>query len=250
MGMLATMIAVGSLAAPQLKAQAIYTGGHGDIGIEYDFGESPTEFEPHWHLHDGAVYDGITVTDPEGQEFAPDELVAKTTATLPASSQVATALGITQGATVFRMGNEIYEPELGFGTEELTDTDWLDSSIVITLTGWSGPGEIAMFYGTSEGAPLYFSTLNPGNTVADNTWNIGAGAHEHLSWFFSEAGDYTVTFSWAGTYIGEGAPEGGTPVTGEGTFGVQAVPEPGTWAMVGLGMGALLFFRSRRRLSA
>lgn len=41
MGIMATMIAAGSLAARPLRAIAIYTGRHGDIGIDYDFAESP-----------------------------------------------------------------------------------------------------------------------------------------------------------------------------------------------------------------
>ena len=58
---------------------------------------------------------------------------------------------------------------------------------------------------------------------------------------FTGSGDYRVTF-------GGTAPADGAAVSGNLTFRVVAVPEPGTWAMMVLGFGAVgLMMRRRRR---
>ena len=50
------------------SAQALYTSGHGDVGL----GEL-SELEPHIHLESGAVVGGLALT--EDTEFEPDELL-------------------------------------------------------------------------------------------------------------------------------------------------------------------------------
>jgi hypothetical protein len=58
---------------------------------------------------------------------------------------------------------------------------------------------------------------------------------------FTGAGDYRLSF-------GGTAPTEGAAVTGNLTFRVQLVPEPGTWAMMLVGFGAIgLVMRRRRR---
>lgn len=231
-----------------VRAQAIYTEGHGDLGIEYEAGE--TEFEPHWHLHEGAVVNGAPLAVEE--EYAPNELIARTSATASAPAGSADWLGVSPGTTIHRLGSETYEPELGFGFEELTESDWLDSTITMTLSGWNpaNPGHVALLLGTSPGAPVYASTFNIASSENANSWGVDLGVgHEHLAWNFSAPGYYELTFTWSGTYIGEGAEPGGTSVSGSGTFGVQVVPEPGTWALVGIGFSALLLLRPLRRVS-
>lgn len=247
--LLSLVLATGGclLANSSLHAQPVYTVGHGDFGIEYTPGE--TEFEPHWHLHEGAVVDGQPLAEEE--EYAPADLIAQTSATAPTIAGSATWLGVPTGTTVYRLGSHDYEPEVGFGTEELTDTDWLDSSITISLSGWSlaNPGEIALLSGTGPSAVVYASTFDPNASQSgDNTWSIDLGVgHSHPVWYLSAAGVYEVEFTWSGTYIGDG---GSTPVTGTGTFTIQAVPEPGIWALLVLGIGTILIFRHRSRKQA
>lgn len=224
------------------SAQSIYTAGHGDMGIEYTPGE--TEFEPHWHLDAGAVVDGTTLDG--GEEFAPDELVARFSGTAGVgTASVANALGVSTGYTAYRTGISAYPPNLGFALEEVgSPSVWLNETITLTLTGFSGPGEMALSQTISGfGTIVWFSSLGDGYTVANNSWELSVGGHIHLDWWFSEAGFYEVGFTWNGTYIGGGTP---VDVTGTGIFGLQAgvVPEP---SIVGLLASGLLMLAARRR---
>lgn len=238
-----------TLAAPALvRAQSFYTGGHGDLGIEYTPGG--TEFEPHWHLHEGAVVNGAAL--PEEEEYAPEDLVAVASATAPTLAGSMNWLGVPEGTIAFRLGSEEFEPELGFGTEELTESDWADSTVTVTLSGWSGPGEIALLSGSAPGFTVFASSFDIASSASgNNSWTMDLGVgHAHPVWYLSGAGAYAVEYTWTGTYVGAGSAPGGTAVRGTGTFAVQAtpVPEPGTWgALLGLGLFALVFARARRR---
>lgn len=236
------------LLQPFSRAQDYYTSGHGDFGIEYEAGSS--EFEPHWHLHQGAVVNGMVLSE-EAEYTTLTDLIAVTSAGDAITGNLSNTgkgsldwLGVDAGTSVFRLGNENFEPDLGFGMEEFTEADWLDGEITIQLSNFSGPGDVAILSGTAPNFSVYASSYDMGaSAFGDNSWQMGVGAHEHLVFYFSEAGDYQLTFTWTGTYIGEGAAEGGTLVTGTGTFGVRVVPEPSSWVLVALGWGGLVFLR-------
>jgi len=221
---------------------AVYTSGHGDIGIEYTPGE--TEFEPHWHLDAGAIVDGAPLPF-GGEEYEPDAVIARLGTRTTASGGIATALGVDSGTAVWRTGSSAYPPNLGFALEEVgMPEDWLDEVITLTLTSVSGPGAVAVSQTIiSVGTFVWFSS-DIGATVMDNQWDFGVGGHQHLDWYFTLPGMYEFEFSWSGVYIG-----GETPinVSGEGVFGVQVVPEPGTWALLGGGVIVMGFLRRRLR---
>jgi surface-anchored protein len=220
----ASLLAAVLLFTTSASAQAVYTAGHGDIGVEYEDGD----FLPHWHIHAGGTVDGA-VLGTDG-EYEPGDLVARieTTSTV-SNSGVASALGVSTGATVFRTGITAYPPNLGFGLEELAPGDWLDDTITISLTEVSGPGEVALSQTVSGfGTFVWFSSVSGGFTVNNNAWDFAVGGHQHLDWFFTEAGYHELTFSWTGTHLTEGL------VTGSGTFGFQvgAIPESSAFALL------------------
>lgn len=244
-GFIGAALCVASFTA---HAQSIYTAGHGDLGVEYTPGD--THFEAHWHMDAGSTINGQALS--EGEEYAPDELVARLFGTSNVSnSTIATSLGVSTGYTAYRTGITAYPPNLGFALEEVgSPGDWLDSNITLTLTGFSGPGELAISQSISGlGTFVWFSSLGDDFTIADNSWEFGVGGHQHLDWWFTEAGIYEIDFTWTGTYIGMMDP---IEVSGSGTFGFQVgvVPEPGTWGLIVAGLlGGLVTLRRRQRAS-
>jgi len=178
-------LALGSIA----HAQAVlYTSGHGDIGIEYEVGSN--EFEPHWHIGAGASIDGSPLISEA--EYAPDQIIARTTTTFAALSGANTWLGVTVGGTVYRMGNSSFQPNLGWATEEVgLETEWVNETITIEPTSWSGsnPGHFALV----SGGDALFSTF--GGSIASNTgvFDVASG-HAHAAFYFSDPSDYELTF--------------------------------------------------------
>ena len=131
-------------------------------------------------------------------------------------------------------------PFIGFGTEELSPADWL-GNITLTLSGFSGPGNMAIWNIGSFGSP---------NMVVDSTRGTGPlnsmlllpGNHAHYNIGFTQPGRYEVSFDAVGTH----APTQ-LAVTGSGTYRFEVVPEPSTYALMGLGAAAVLWSVRRRR---
>lgn len=234
--------AAASLAAfASAAAQSVWTSGHGDIGIELH----GDHFHTHWGIDALSVVDGTTLTGSE--EYRPEDIVAKIDSTLPAVASVAAALGIQAGDTVFRAGNNTYQPNLGFSAYGIgLENNWLAvdgfsqaGGLTIELTGWNAgnPGEFVL--ARSNGTAL-FSTLSTG---VPNSLFILAGDHEHYSWFFSTAGYYELSLTWSGTH----AEYGFISITD--TYGFQvgnAIPEPSTWAAILGGITAIGTVARRR----
>ena len=209
------------------QAQVYYTTGHGDIGVGYD----PTEqaFEPHWHLG-------------EEDEYAPGEVIAMVHATASSPSGLSSAIGVGDGTSIWVAGSSARQPNVGFATEELDPTGW-DGAITLTLSGWTGPGEFALYTTNLSGTSVvdvYFSTFNPGSTFGANSFELLPGDHQHFNFGFTAPGHYEFEFTWTGTHVTDGV------VTTSGTFGFDVVPEPATSGLLLLGMGALATARRRR----
>lgn len=236
------VLAVLAFTSP-LRAQAIYSSGHGDIGAAYD--DLAKEFEPHWHLHAGAVVDGATLA--ADGEFAPGAALARTSATRTSPSGLSNIIGVADGTLIYAAGSSAYQPNLGFGVEELEIDDW-SSPITVTLTSSSVPvgANFALYTTNLAGTSVVdriFSTLAPGSTDFSNSFTMTTGDHIHFQWGFTEQGTYTFDLTWSGTHVVDGI------ISTTETFAVQVVPEPSTFALLGLGgaIGAWAF--SRRRLS-
>ena len=98
-----------------------------------------------------------------------------------------------------------------------------------TITNLSLTGIGVPTGGTPPAGVGTFTTVGSSNSLSLLIPNVAAG-------------NYRIAFS--GT-----APANGAVATGNLTFQVQAVPEPGTWGMMLLGFGAMGFAIRRRRRS-
>lgn len=231
-------VALFALGAASASAQSYWSWGHGDIGIELH----GDHFHTHWGLDTGSIVDGNALSGPE--EYHPEEIVAfvGTTMLSPAGSQ--SWLGLAAGSTVYRAGNNNYQPNLGFAANGIGDeSNWVGGGLTITLDGWNAnnPGNMAL---ATSGGTVLFSTFDP--AAATGSIFLGAGDHAHYNWFFTEAGYYELTFTWTGTHVTYGE------VSISDTFGFQVgvVPEPSTWALIISGSSALLAVAIRRRKRA
>ncbi|MFA7235114.1 MAG: PEP-CTERM sorting domain-containing protein [Terrimicrobiaceae bacterium] len=235
------LLAVVSVLAFSLSARAaaIYTSGHGDIGLAYEDGE----LDPHWHLHGGAVVDGEAIG--EDAEYAPSDAIALTSATRMSPSGLSSIIGVADGSLIYTAGSSAYQPNLGFGVEELVDTDW-STPITLTLSAWilpSSTAEFALYTTNLAGISVVdwiFSTYVPGSTDFSNSFTMTPGDHIHFQWGFTEPGTYTFDLTWSGTHAVDG------PLSITESFSVQVVPEPSTVAMLGLGVSGLLVALKRR----
>jgi surface-anchored protein len=220
-------IAAGSLAwAPLANAQVYYSTGHGDLGIAFEEGE----LEPHWHLASG--------------EYAPGDVVAVVSATRSAPNSSETFLNVAQGTSIYVAGSAAYQPNLGFGAEELVPDDWT-GPITVTLSGLTGPGNFALYTLNLNGdlSNILMSSYNPSSTFANNTLSLLPGDHAHYTFGFTEAGIYDITLTWSGTHVTEGFQ------SASGTFQFEVVPEPGTWALLTIGLVAMMIVVRKRRLA-
>jgi surface-anchored protein len=210
-----------------LQAQIPYTTGHGDIGVGYDsLGKA---FDPHWHLG-------------EDEEFAPHEVEAVVYSTGASPLGLASALGVADGTEIGVAGSSAHQPNLGFATEELDPADW-DGMITLSLTGWSGPGQFALYTTNMSGTAVvdvYFSTFNPSSSFGANSFELFPGDHQHFAFGFTAPGYYALELTWTGTHVTDGV------ITTSATFGFDVVPEPASASLLLLGAAVLVTTRRRR----
>lgn len=240
------VIALILAASATLSAQSIYTSGHGDIGLEYADGV----FVPHWHLDDGAVVDGVALPDNggEGYEYESGDLIAQVASMRNSASNSSTYLGVATGTPIYVAGLLAYQPYLGFGTEELNPLEWT-GDITVTMTGFTTPdgGNFALYTTNSGGTTtvdVSLSTYDPSSAnswgIGNNAFLIGVGGHDHYQFGFTTPGAYSITLQFTGTNNVDGV------VSGSGTFNFNAVPEPSTYALIGLALGLILLVRRHR----
>ena len=214
--------------APVALAQTNISSGHWDIAAHEHLHAGETELELELHNHDlggGAPLEGSTITYNFGTN-------AKSNVTIGANDLgdlwVSPATELDADAAGM--------PFIGFSAEELLAP--FTGPVTFTMTGFvytgSGAGNFYMF----EGTDLFFdSTAAPGSF---GSFSVDAGQHAHGEFGFSDAGLYAITLVASGN---NGAPVSGDPAT----FTFDVVPEPSTYALLGLGAGALALLRWRKR---
>ncbi|MBK9137905.1 MAG: choice-of-anchor M domain-containing protein [Verrucomicrobia bacterium] len=228
----AAWLAAGALVVPvTLTAQTILSHGHMDLGVAYEAGA----LELHIHAHE---------PEPDGTEYAPGEAViwigtaARTT--VPANPAFS-FLGVP-GATTYLLPATFHPelPFLGLGAEEIEGGVFVGDNLRLALTGFSGPGEFALYTSDAFGNPTLHVNTRDGLSEADHV-NLRAGSHGHANWAFSAPGDYFLTFVASGTLVG-----GGAIASDPATFAFTVVPEPGTWVLWVLGVAALFGYARRK----
>jgi len=167
-----------------LQAQTWLYQGHTDIGIDYD--ESINEWG--LHIHDEA-------NDAEYEPPTNALLIVKSEAhgVVPAGAQWS-FLG-AEGGDIWILP-QAPNPDLlllGFGAEEIADGTFSNNQFTVTLTGFSGPGSLAIYDLDSFGEPVVWMKTADGLSNADSR-TLPSGAHSDINWAFSAPGDYTVTF--------------------------------------------------------
>ncbi|MGD9647332.1 MAG: choice-of-anchor M domain-containing protein [Pirellulales bacterium] len=237
-------------------AASVYTGGHGDMGVEYDADEDPNGFFVHLHVAAGAIVDGASLGDSE--EFLPSDAIIQ----VPNSSNIGRTAGVLGGSfeaydftgagfdflgtavgkplwvLMFDSADASYygQPFFGMGAEEgFVAADW-SGSIQFALTGFSGPGDFAAMSGAFS---RRWDTQDA--SFANDLINIGPGGHSHFYLAFTAPGTYEVELTVTGTHKVHGA------VTGSDTFTFEVVPEASSLAMVAFGSVGLAAATWRRR---
>jgi len=224
---------------------AVYTSGHGDLGVGYAAGE----FDLHVHLHQGAVVDGsplLTDTEFEAGDihiFVPNPSVPRP------GNPAFNALGITSGQPLWFLPKSQVptKPFLGIASEELTPADWT-GNIQLRLTAVSGSGVDAGGFVTlwdtdTFGEPEFLWTSFGGLDATDTLTSI-TGSHAHFNFGFTKPGLYDLTVEATGLHKVDGA------ISTTGTFQfavVTPVPEPttGLWGLTMLGFAATSRLRRR-----
>jgi len=232
---------------PASLSAALFTDGHIDaIGIGYEGGE----LEPHTHVEFGTI-DGATVGEGEYEAGELTVLIPYSTEATSSGGTIGTTIGAPSGTKywVLPQSSTVAEglnpeaPFLGIGAEELTPADW-DGPISITLTGKTGPGEFALAQDVLGTLTFYMAT--EGGIDAADAYDMPAGGHEHFMWYFTEPGEYELSFDFEGTYDPDG-PGGvdGVLEQASASYNFLVVPEPSTALLAALGGLGLL----RRRRS-
>ena len=200
-------------------SQTFIQSGHVDIGIGYE----DKAFDLHVHQE-----------EPVDQEFTPGEAVfsiGSAAAGVSPGGAFTSFLGAT-GTPVWILptAENAQLPFLGFGTEELTASDW-SGNITLSLKAVSGPGTFSIWGTSGFGAPELKMTTADGITAGDRL-PLVPGSHGHFNVGFSAPGNYSVTLEASGTHLIDGF-----RTSDPATYRFQVIPEPSTWALALTGAG-------------
>ncbi|MDX1931586.1 MAG: choice-of-anchor M domain-containing protein [Capsulimonadales bacterium] len=235
---------------------------HLDIGVAYETGSvgSPGSWDLHIHLDPApAGFD---------DEYAPEDALIYVGDGARVTTPAALAfLGVNSGDEIFLIpqGNPQSNANpaddniswVGIGAEENAPGDFsggiqlfLRNLEFTPVVGGSTIGNFAVWQPGSLGG---ISVLWQSNNGFDNTdlINVSVGAHDHYNFGFSSAGIYEVTIEAIGTPTDGGPSTSGlvTYTFGVGTTLLQAAaPEPGTFALLGLGLVGAVVARRRKQV--
>lgn len=229
-------LGLAALLTTGLASQAqtpLYTG-HTDVGIDYDGVLNA------WNLH---VHYEETDTEYSPPSDALLMVKYEALSTIPIGSLwsfLGTAGGNTWILPKTQNPNLLF---LGIGAEEIAAGTFVNDEFKLSLKGVSGPGNFSLFDLDSFGDPIVLMNSGDGISGSDAV-TFPSGTHSHVNWAFSTPGDYTVTFEASALSTLNGATASGDV---NYLFRVEAVPEPTTGALAGVGALALWWLRRTRK---
>lgn len=214
--------------------QVQYADGHADIGIAYENGD--------WDLH---FHD-----EEAGGEFEPGEIFIYGSESNSNSFKFS-APGPGNFSFLGDSGDDVFIfpqvesadlPFLGIAAEEI-DAGIFIGDITVSFAGFSGPGDFFLYQVDSFSNP---------NVIFDSTDGIGesltisVGSHAHYNWAFTAEGVYTIGLSASGI-LNDGMGTFTQSPIAQYTFGVNAVPEPSSYALlVSLAVFCTIITKRRR----
>ena len=227
-----------------------YSAGHADIGLAYHSGDDDhgEGLDLHYHFGTGAVLDGVS--QGSDSEFGPGEAYVRVGDAV--KTQLTSGLDFLEASAgddvwVLPQSSEPGVPFLGIAAEELSSSDF--SSATLSMTGFSGPGQFALWQPDSVGgSPDVFWQTSDG--ISDDELDLVIGGHDHFNWGFTEEGVYEVELTGVANFTGDNV-----SISDVGTFSfavgeATAIPEPGAFlALASLGVlgCGVVAIRHRRR---
>jgi surface-anchored protein len=169
--------------------------------------------------------------------------------TRPAGSEF-DFIGVPAGADVWVLPATTTPPLLlmGISAEEVGTGIFVNDTVTLEFVSFVGPGQFSMFR-TSPALDVRFTTSNGVNPAEDFVTSLAGAEHVDYAFAFTELGVYEITLRATGNLVA-----GGTAVSEETTyffgvetrtFGSAAAPEPGTFALLGLGLAGFALRRKK-----
>jgi len=255
-----------SLGVVSSSSGAIWSSGHGDIGIGFENGQ----LDPHFHFHGeeddhdddhgddhdddhGDDHDDdddhehgeeehavINGAEPTQEEYGIDELTLQ----VLGPAQPGAGIADSGAALVYLLAqdeglaDELGSPWTGIAVEEIDQGVFLNDLVRLSLVSVSGPGVFSLWDTDAFGGDSVLISSALGSE-APNQLNLALEpGHYHYNMGFSEPGAYGVTLRAEGDLVAGGI------ASEEFTVTFDVVPEPSSLFL--LALGAVATLRRRR----
>ncbi len=229
----------------RFESSGHYTDDHGDVRVRYANGS----LQLLYNLTYTALVDGQEVGNFEDHQETGVDFASSALKTIVANPPIFRPegadwdyLGTAAGEPIWLIPEvqEADRPWLGFSTEDLSASDWVDGRLQFTLVGVDGPagGNFTLFHFDGIEHTVHFATADgiDSNDVYRTAGvpvpAILTGTHAHENWVFTRQGRYEITLKFAGTHKTDGPKEGtgtfvfevGAPLPPAFTFSTYDVP--------------------------
>ncbi len=259
-----------SLCVVSSSSGAIWSSGHGDIGIGFE----GNQLEPHFHFHgeedehddddhgdddhdddhgdddhdddhdhehgeeEHAVIDGA---EPTREEYGIDELTIQ----VLGPAQPGAGIADSGAALVYLLAedeglaDELGSPWTGWSVEEIGEGIFVNDLVTLSLVSVSGPGVFSLWNTDAFGGDSVLISSALGSEAPNQLDLALEPGHYHFNLGFSEQGSYDVTLRAEGLFLDVKG-----MASEEFTVRFDVVPEPSSFFL--LALGAVATLRRRR----